>query len=114
MTTGMTSTPTTVTAMVGDTARRGYGTAHRKRRESLLRRMVDGDLCPRCGQPMYRADAANLDAGHPVGDPVALNPRSRADHLEHRHCNRAKVGERPPAPTLAVTAPAHPTRDWFG
>lgn len=70
----------------GSTAVRGYGQSHQIRRKYLIDHMTDGQPCGRCGLPMYRADAGNLDADH--SDPRALNPNSVADRLLHRGCNR--------------------------
>jgi len=65
---------------------RGYGADHRARRERLLRNHTDGDLCPKCKEPMYKSQG--LDADH--SNPRALQPDSVADQLTHSWCNRAE------------------------
>lgn len=73
-----------------DTARgsrhdRGYDSTHDAIRASLLAQLKAGDTCDRCGQPMLPSQP--LDAAHPHDRPLRTHPESRADHLEHRHCN---------------------------
>lgn len=70
----------------GSRHQRGYGTAHDDRRGVLLARLVPGELCDRCDQPMYPGQA--LDAAHPPDKPLRTHPDSVADHLEHAACNR--------------------------
>jgi hypothetical protein len=69
---------------------RGYDSTHDAIRVALLAlldRLVPGALCDRCWRPMHRTQA--LDAAHPHDRPLRTHPDSRADHLEHAHCNRA-------------------------
>lgn len=68
------------------TTQRGLGAEHQARRKWLLDNHVDGSLCVRCGQPMWK-DEQQLDADHTV-------PRSqggtKADRLLHASCNRSR------------------------
>jgi len=66
---------------------RGYDSVHDAIRFALLARLAPGTPCDRCGHAMH-ADQA-LDAAHPHDRPLRTHPDSRADHLEHAHCNRA-------------------------
>lgn len=65
---------------------RGYGNAHDTIRAALLAQLQPGQLCDRCGLPMYPSQA--LDAAHPHDRPLRTHPDSVADHLEHAPCNR--------------------------
>lgn len=99
----------------------GLGYPHEQARRALLADLRDGDPCARCGQPMYRAQADQLDADH-VSTPRALDPTALPDALSHARCNRrhgsrlkaALRGIQPRRRT--VTAPrAEPvvtSRDW--
>jgi hypothetical protein len=71
----------------GNRHARGYDTAHDTIRTTLLATLKPGDLCDRCWSPMLRTQA--LDAAHPHDRPLRIDANSRADHLEHAHCNRA-------------------------
>lgn len=66
---------------------RGYDSTHVAIRETLLTLLTSDARCDRCWLPM-RADQ-ELDAAHPHDRPLRTHPDSRADHLEHAHCNRA-------------------------
>ena len=72
----------------GNRHARGYDTRHDAVRAELLRNLKPGDLCDRCGQPMDATQA--LDAAHPHDAPLRVDRTSRADHLEHSHCNRSE------------------------
>lgn len=63
------------------TTQRGYDWRHRRARALALDHLVDGQPCARCGQPMYRAEAAHLDLDH-------TDDRSTYRGLAHRSCNR--------------------------
>jgi len=63
---------------------RGYDSAHDTLRRALLPAAY-GTPCPRCGQPMLQGQ--ELHFGHTVAR--AVDPTSRADHFEHRHCNES-------------------------
>lgn len=63
---------------------RGYDAAHERLRAQLLP-LAYGTLCPRCGLPMLPGQ--DLDLGHTVARSV--DPTSRADRIEHAHCNRS-------------------------
>lgn len=62
---------------------------------------------------MYKA-TQELDAAHPHGQAVSLNPGSKADHLEHASCNRSAGNEtRTPLSEKARLDRAQwTTRDW--
>jgi hypothetical protein len=70
-------------AVRGNSAQRGYGYAHRKRRAELLPKAY-GKPCARCGMPILPGQA--LDAGHSTA--LAHDPHSKADRIEHALCNR--------------------------
>ena len=63
---------------------RGYDSAHEARRKALLPGAY-GQPCPRCHLPMLPGQ--DLYFGHTVARSV--DPSSRADHFEHRHCNES-------------------------
>jgi hypothetical protein len=67
----------------GNRHQRGYDADHMARREALLP-YAYGTPCPRCTEPMLRGQA--LDLGHST--PLRVDPTSRADRIEHAHCNR--------------------------
>jgi hypothetical protein len=71
----------------GNRHARGYDSTHDAIRTALLTTLAPGAPCDRCWQPMLRTQA--LDAAHPHDRPLRTHPDSRADHLEHAHCNRA-------------------------
>lgn len=66
-----------------------YGADHQRRVAHLKQTLVPGTPCRRCGLPMYPWQ--DLDGGHDVE--VLWNPASRADALEHAHCNRSAGGQ---------------------
>jgi len=68
------------------TAEQGYGWAHQQARADLLRDLEDGEPCARCGEPMYRWQAAQLDADHVENSKAAGEP---PDALSHASCNRS-------------------------
>jgi 5-methylcytosine-specific restriction endonuclease McrA len=77
----------------GTTTQRGLGQPHVKDKARLLARHCDGDLCWRCGQPMYTWQALDrdhvVDRAHGGTDGPAV--------LAHAHCNRsagARMGNR--------------------
>lgn len=88
------------------TKQRGYDNRHKRRRELLLRRHVDGTPCDECRQPMYRDQ--DLDADHSI--PVSVDPNSRADRLLHAACNRRR-GARLYDPDLEMH-PLKTTQEW--
>jgi hypothetical protein len=69
----------------GSRHERGYGTAHDGVRAELLRHLMPGTPCPRCGLGMWATQA--LDAGH--SEDLRTNRDAVADRLEHSTCNRA-------------------------
>lgn len=73
--------------MASETARRGYGTAHQKRRRQLLPGAYNTP-CPRCGEPMLRGQ--DLDLGH--SEDLVTNPAAIGDRIEHAECNRRAGG----------------------
>ena len=64
----------------GSTTERGYGWAHQQARVEALAAMPDGQLCTRCRQPMWRADADSLHLDH-------TDDRSGYRGLAHASCN---------------------------
>lgn len=68
----------------GNSARRGYGYDHRKRRAEMLPTAY-GQPCARCGMPVLPGQA--LDAGHSTA--LVRDPYSKADRIEHSACNRS-------------------------
>ena len=95
------------------TSQRGYGSEHQRTRQRLLRQHVDGAPCVGCGSPMHKA-TQELDAAHPRGMAVSLNPGSKADHLEHAACNRSAGNETrtPLSETARLDRAQWTTRDW--
>lgn len=94
--------------------------AHQRARRRLLAKLRDGDPCCRCHQPMYRAQAADLDADH-YTRPAVLNPGAEPDALSHKSCNRRHgallrlhlAGLVPSGPPAAPRAdPVVTSRDW--
>jgi hypothetical protein len=73
--------------MVSETARRGYGTAHQKRKRELLPKAINTP-CPRCGELMLRGQ--DLDLGH--SEDLVTNPNAVGDRIEHAVCNRSAGG----------------------
>ena len=71
-------------AQRGNSAQRGYGHSHRKRRAEMLPAAY-GDVCARCGRTMHPGQA--LDAGH--SEALVANPYSKSDRIEHARCNRS-------------------------
>jgi hypothetical protein len=64
---------------------RGYDAQHD--REAIAAKAAAVEvraLCPRCGQPVLAGQ--ELDYGHTTAR--AHDPASRADRVEHAHCNR--------------------------
>lgn len=77
----------------GTTSQAGYGPEHKRAARTLKAAMVDGDLCCRCGQPMYRwqldlarNDPLGIDADH--HDLARVLGGQLPDALAHRSCNR--------------------------
>jgi 5-methylcytosine-specific restriction endonuclease McrA len=80
-------------ARKGTTTQRGLGWQYVKQGQRLRAAMRDGDLCWRCGQPMYKWEA--LDQDHLT--PRALGGTDGPTVLAHAHCNRsagARLGNR--------------------
>lgn len=69
----------------GTTTQRGLGWPHVKHGRQLRKVHKDGDLCWRCGQPMYSWQA--LDRDHIT--PRALGGTDGPAVLAHAHCNRS-------------------------
>jgi hypothetical protein len=66
----------------GNTTQRGYGWAHQKARAKAVRDMQEGDPCARCGGPMLRSQAKDLDLDH-------NEDRTAYRGLAHATCNRS-------------------------
>jgi hypothetical protein len=75
-----------MTARRGNFRQRGYDSQHdteaKAAKAAAIRRQLP---CPRCGEPILPGQP--LDYGHTVAR--ALVPGSRADRVEHAHCNRS-------------------------
>jgi hypothetical protein len=71
------------------TAERGLGAEHVADKKRLLARHRDGDLCWRCGQPMYKTQA--LERDHVIDR--ALGGISGPAVLAHASCNRSAGGK---------------------
>lgn len=74
----------------GNRHQRGYDASHVATRDRLLPDAI-GKPCPRCGEPMIpdpSLPGLGLDLGHPDDAPLRLDRTSRADRIEHAHCNR--------------------------
>lgn len=61
------------------TTARGLGWSHQQQRERLLRRLVDGEPCWWCGEPMFKTQ--ELDADHSHSRAMG---GTRADRLLHK------------------------------
>lgn len=70
----------------GSAAQRGYGPAHQAERVRRLRLWKPGDLCARCGQPMW-GPPPRIDLGHDHVNGGYLG-------LEHSGCNRGDGASR--------------------
>lgn len=68
----------------GTTSARGYGWSHQRARAHALATLHDGDPCPRCGGPMYRGQALDLDHA---------DDRASYHGLAHATCNRRAGGQ---------------------
>ncbi|MGZ6852481.1 MAG: hypothetical protein ACXVGC_00200 [Mycobacteriaceae bacterium] len=76
----------TMTARRGNFRQRGYDSRHdREAKAAKAKAIHDRALCPRCGQPILAGQ--DLDYGHSIAR--ANQPDSRADRVEHAHCNRS-------------------------
>jgi len=67
----------------GSARQRGYDATHDALRARLLP-LAYGTACPRCGELMLAGE--QLDLGHSI--PLRVDQTSRADRIEHAHCNR--------------------------
>jgi 5-methylcytosine-specific restriction endonuclease McrA len=103
------------------TEQKGLGHQHRRERREALAALVEGALCPLCGQPMWRSQA--LDYDHLV--PRALGGTLGPKRLAHARCNRAEGGrlgnrrmreraaaEPPPAPGTVCERPGGGFERW--
>lgn len=72
-------------ARVNSAAYRGLGADHAADRRRLLAALKDGDLCWRCGQPMYHSQA--LERDHVIDR--ALGGKDGPAVLAHAACNRS-------------------------
>jgi 5-methylcytosine-specific restriction endonuclease McrA len=70
------------------TTERGLGYAHQKEREDKISAMVEGTPCPKCGYPMSKMQALELD--HVI--PRALGGIGGVTRLMHKKCNRSAGG----------------------
>jgi len=70
------------------TTQRGLGWDHQKQRAKLLRRLIDGTLCPLCNKEMRKA-TQDLDLDHAL--PRSLGGTLRTGvRLVHATCNRSR------------------------
>ena len=70
--------------MRDSTVNRGYGAAHVALRRALLPRAY-GTACVRCGDPMLRGQALDLDHN---------DERTGYNGFAHAECNRRAAGEK--------------------
>ena len=73
---------------IGDTrtnTERGVGYEHQKARREALASMPEGMPCSKCGLPMYKTQALDLD--HVI--PRALGGIGGPTRLTHASCNRS-------------------------
>lgn len=71
----------------GNRHERGYDAEHERTKARLLPAAI-GEPCPRCGEPMLRAE--DLELGHTTDR--AVDPTARGDRIEHGNCNRSAGG----------------------
>ncbi|QQB45348.1 hypothetical protein I6I10_06955 [Corynebacterium glucuronolyticum] len=69
-------------------AKRGYGAAHKVKRQQLLYSLRDGTECDYCGRPMYKDSARNFDGAALEADHLQQDKGHLAARLLHRQCNR--------------------------
>lgn len=70
----------------GNYRQRGYDSQHdREAVAAKAAAVAAGAICPRCGMPVLVGQ--RLDYGHSQARVYA--PDSRADRVEHSHCNRS-------------------------
>lgn len=71
---------------------KGLGHEHRKNREYLLSRHVDGTACWWCGEPMYREAGRNHDGKplHADHSTARAHGGTKADRLLHDLCNKRR------------------------
>ena len=79
----------------GTTTQRGYGSAHIKAQQDALRAWRPGDLCTRCGRPMwYRwqwsRQGTRISAIHLAHTP----DRAGYEGLQHASCNTSEGASR--------------------
>lgn len=75
-----------LTQQRGTPTQRGYDAQHyREAKAAKALAIANRALCPRCLRPILAGQA--LDYGHAT--PLAVDKASRADHVEHAHCNRS-------------------------
>lgn len=86
-------------------SRRGYGTAHRKRRAALLP-FAYGKPCPMCGETMELTQKLALDHS----TPLALGG-TVGDRIVHYSCNHRAGSKLGAAIAMARKNPT-PERDW--
>ena len=86
----------------GTTTQRGLGSGHVADKKRLMALHRDGDLCWRCGQPMYKWQKLNRD--HVIDR--ALGGAQGPAVLAHEHCNKsagARLGNKlQPRPRFAT------------
>jgi len=70
----------------GNFRKRGYDARHdREAKAAKATAIANHATCPRCGGPILAGQ--RLDYGHTVARSV--DPTSRANRVEHAHCNRS-------------------------
>ena len=79
----------------GTTAQRGYGNEHVKLRKQLLAAWRPGDLCARCGRPIWQLHAYDARGGRISAIHLAHTPdRSGYEGLQHARCNTSEGASR--------------------
>lgn len=89
----------------GATTMAGYGGAHQKARAQAIRDMVDGQLCTRCHQPMFRSEIKSLHLDH-------SDDRSGYLGLAHQACNTRAGQAKSMLGRRRLPAQTHRSRQW--
>jgi hypothetical protein len=113
----------------GSTTRRGYGSPHQKRQNADIARWQPGDVCTRCGQPMWHRWMRSRNGKIISAIHLAHTPdRSGYEGLQHAQCNTSEGATRgnrmrgqrravakaaaSRVPAVTVTAPLRTSRQW--
>ena len=79
----------------GTTAQRGYGASHVRIQKAALAAWQPGDLCTRCGLPMWHRWAYDTRGARISAIHLAHTPdRSGYEGLQHARCNASEGASR--------------------